>query len=422
MINRNLIRSATFVLVAFSFLSSSSNSLVAGDWEQWRGPNRDDISTETGLLKSWPEGGPKKVWISQDGGLGYAGFSVSKGKLFTMGLIDGKSHLLAFDANSGKRLWATSIGGHYINKWGDGPRATPTVDRDHVYTLGAQGDLVCAKTSDGSIVWTKNVTEEFGGKIPGWGYCESVLVDGDQVVCTPGGGNAGGVMAALDKKTGKTIWTSKAFPDGAQYSSIVPIEHNGERQYVQLTQKALSGVRASDGKHLWLSKWTGRTAVIPTPIYSEGHVYIASGYGVGCKLVKLGDNGVTTDVYENKIMKNHHGGVIKLGKYLYGYSDGGGWLCQDFMSAEMVGNEKKALGKGAIAYADGRFYLLEESTGTVVLIDASSEGWKEHGRFKLSPQTEQRSPSGKIWTHPVISNGKLYLRDQEIIYCFDIKA
>jgi outer membrane protein assembly factor BamB len=414
---RKLIQSTSLALVAASCLSS----LQAGDWPQWRGPNRDDISTETGLLKSWPEGGPKKVWMSEEGGLGYAGFSVVDGKLFTMGLLDGKSHLMAFDANSGTRLWSTAIADHFKNKWGDGPRSTPTVDGDRVYTLGAQGDLVCAKTSDGSVLWAKNIVSDFSGKIPGWGYCESVLVDGDQVVCTPGGSKAGGLMVALDKLSGKTKWTSKAFPDGAQYSSIVPIEHNGERQYVQLTQKALSGVRASDGKHLWLSKWTGRTAVIPTPVYSDGHVYIASGYGVGCKLVKL-DKGLATDVYVNKVMKNHHGGVIKHGDHLYGFSDGGGWLCQDFMSGEMVWNEKKALGKGAIAYADGRFYLLEESTGTVVLIDASSKGWQERGRFKLSPQTKQRSPSGKVWTHPVISNGKLYLRDQEILYCFDIKA
>jgi outer membrane protein assembly factor BamB len=414
-------KSILLAIAAISSFSLLSIPVQAGDWPQWRGENRDDISTETGLLKSWPKDGPKKVWINEEGGLGYAGFAVADGKLFTMGLIDGKCNLLAFDANSGKRLWSTAFGGHFKNKWGDGPRATPTVSDGHVYALAASGELLCAKASDGTKVWSKSLVKDFGGRVPGWGYCESVLVDGDQVVCTPGGSKGGGVMAALNKKTGKTIWTTKAFPDGAQYSSIVPIVHNGERQYVQLTQKALSGVRASDGKLLWQSDWTGRTAVIPTPVYSDGHVYIASGYGVGCKLVKIGDNS-PTDVYVNKVMKNHHGGVIKVGDHLYGYSDGGGWLCQDFKSGEMVWNEKNALRKGAIACADGQFYLLEESTGTVALIDVSPKGWKEKGRFTLSPQTTQRSPSGKVWTHPVISNGKLYLRDQEIIYCFDIKS
>ena len=418
---RHLPKSPFLAVAALGIASLNFQTAQAGDWPQWRGPGRDDLSKETGLLKSWPDGGPKQVWLNKDAGLGYSSFSVVDGKLFTMGLFEGQSLLLAYDANTGKRLWSTPVGGHFKNKWGDGPRTTPTVDDGLVYTLGAKGDLLCAKVSDGSKVWSKNIVNEFGGKVPGWGYCESVLVDGNQVVCTPGGKKGGGVMAALDKKTGKTLWTCKAFKDGAQYSSIIIAEHNGERQYIQLTQKTLAGVRASDGKLLWQSGWTGRTAVIPTPIYSDGHVYIASGYGVGCKLVKIGDN-TPKDVYVNKMMKNHHGGVIKLGDHVYGYSDGGGWLCQDFKSGELVWNEKGAFKKGAIAYADGRFYLLEEQTGNVALIEASSKGWKEHGRFKLSPQTTQRSPSGKVWTHPVIANGKLYLRDQEILYCFDIQS
>jgi outer membrane protein assembly factor BamB len=408
-------------IAALGATTLTLHTAQAGDWPQWRGPDRDDISKETGLLKSWPADGPKQVWLSKEAGLGYSGFSIVDGKLFTMGLSDDQSHLLAFDANTGKKLWSTPVGGHYANKWGDGPRTTPTVDGAFVYTLGAQGDVLCAKVSDGSKVWGRNLVSEFNGRIPGWGYCESVLVDGNQVVCTPGGAKDGGVMVALDKKSGETLWTCNAFKDGAQYSSIIVAEHNGERQYIQLTQKTLAGVRASDGKLLWQSDWIGRTAVIPTPIYSDGHVYISSGYGVGCKLVKIGKN-APEDVYVNKMMKNHHGGVIKYGDHVYGYSDGGGWLCQDFKSGELVWNEKGALNKGAIAYADGRFYLLEEATGKVALIEASAKGWKEHGRFTLTPQTTQRSPSGKVWTHPVISNGKLYLRDQEILYCFDIKS
>ena len=399
-------------------LFALSIQMFAGDWPQWRGADRNDISSETGLLGSWPDNGPKRVWLSDEAGLGYSGFSIVDGKLFTMGLDDSYSYLYAFDALTGKKLWSTKMGSHFKNKWGDGPRGTPTVDGSHVYALAAKGELVCAKVADGNIVWKKELIGDFGGKVPGWGYCESVLVDGDNVICTPGGKK--GLMVALNKKNGKTVWSSEAFPDGAQYSSIIPIVFEGVRQYVQLTQKALSGVRASDGKLLWQSPWTGRTAVIPTPIYADGHVYISSGYGVGCKLVKLGGS-KPKDVYVNKTMKNHHGGVIKFGNHLFGYSDGGGWLCQDFKTGELVWNEKRALSKGAIACADGKFYLVEESTGNVVLIDASYKGWKERGRFQLTPQTKQRSPSGKVWTHPVISNGRLYLRDQEMLYCYDIK-
>ncbi|MFP6855541.1 MAG: hypothetical protein VB980_07135, partial [Opitutales bacterium] len=168
------------------------------------------------------------------------------------------------------------------------------------------------------------------------------------------------------------------------------------------------------------SAWPGRTAVIPTPIHDDAHVYISSGYGAGCKLVKLRQDGAE-DVYDNKNMKNHHGGVIKLGDHLYGYSDGYGWVCQDFKTGSIKWNDKKSLGKGAISYADGRFYCQDEGDGSIVLIEASTTGWKEQGRFKLDPQTKQRSKRGKIWTHPVIANGRLYLRDQELLFCFDIK-
>ena len=227
-------------------------------------------------------------------------------------------------------------------------------------------------------------------------------------------------MLALDKMTGKLIWQAKEFRQAAQYASIVIAEHNGRRQYIQLTQSELVGIDSETGDVLWTTDWTGRTAVIPTPIFHDGHVYIASGYGVGCKLIRLGSDNSVEVVYENKVMKNHHGGVILIDDHVYGYSDGVGWTCQNFYTGERVWNEKRALGKGAVAFADGMLYCLEEKTGTVALIEASANGWKEHSRFVLGPQTDQRSPKGKVWTHPVISNGKLYLRDQEIVAAYDI--
>lgn len=261
---------------------------------------------------------------------------------------------------------------------------------------------------------------DFGGRRPNWGYCESVLVDGEKVVCTPGGKQ--GAVLALNRNSGEKIWQSEDFTENAHYSSIIIAEHNGMRQYIQLTPAKLAGINSKDGSVIWTSDWQGRTAVIPTPIFKDGYVYITSGYGVGCKLVKLNDDNTAEDVYVNKVMKNHHGGTILIGDHVYGYSDGPGWTCQDFKSGEMVWNEKRALGKGSVTFAEGKFYCLDEGKGTLALVEASPEGWKEISRFKLTPQTEQRSPRGKIWTHPVIANGKLYLRDQEIIICYDIRS
>ncbi len=394
-----------------------TNFSHAGDWPQWRGPARNDLSTETGLLKSWPASGPKQVWIFKEAGLGYSGFSVADGRLFTMGARGEKEFLICLNVKDGRELWATPIGGTYPNNWGDGPRSTPTVDGKFVYALAAQGGLICADVSKGTVVWKADM-KDFGGKVPGWGFCESVLVDGNKVVCTPGGGK--GAVVALDKKTGAVVWQSKDFTDEAHYASIITADLNGAHQLIQLTPKTIVGLNSKDGSVLWRSDWQGRTAVIPTPIYKDGHVYVTSGYGVGCKLVKVAAGNQVSDVYVNKVIKNHHGGVVLVGDHLFGHSDGAGWTCQNFMTGEEVWSSK-AFGKGAVTFADGMLYCLEEGSGTVVLAEASSKGWSEKSRFTLSPQTQLRKRDGRIWTHPVISNGRLYLRDQEIIYCFAVK-
>ena len=390
----------------------------ADDWPQWQGLNRDALTNETGLLKTWPYGGPPRVWLYRDCGKGYAGPAIVGDRLYILGSRNGIAYLLCLDVTSGTEIWHTKIGPEVKNRWGDGPRATPTVDGELTYVLGGQGSLVCVRTADGSEVWRKTM-RELGGSIPSWGFCESVLVDGDWVVCTPGG--EAGAVAALNKQTGDLVWQSADVPDNAHYSSIIRVAPHGRPQYVQLLEKRLIGLAVADGRLLWQLGWPGATAVVPTPIFHNNAVYVTSGYGAGSMLAAFETDGTATDVYRNKVMKNHHGGAIRLGDYIYGYSDGVGWVCQDFYTGERVWRERSALGKGAIGYADGRFYCLDEESGVVVLIEASPDGWNEQGRFTLQPQTQIRSNAGGIWVHPVIAGGKLYLRDQDLLYCYDVR-
>jgi outer membrane protein assembly factor BamB len=262
------------------------------------------------------------------------------------------------------------------------------------------------------------MTKEHGGKLQNWGYTESPLIDGNLVIVTPGGSK--GAILALDAATGKTKWQLTDVTENAQYSSILPITHNGQRQYVQLLMSSIVGV-SPEGKLLWKTDFPGKTAVIPTPIYSNGQVYVAAGYGVGCKSIKIG-SGSPEVVFENTHMVNHHGGVILIDGKLYGHSDKGGWTCQDFKTGEVVWQDK-AFGKGAVTSIGGKQLIcLSENDGTVALVDVSDRGWKEVSSFKLEAQSSQRNPKGKIWVHPVVANGKLYLRDQEMISCYDIKG
>lgn len=411
--------------VSCRLLVVASIVIVAGaDWPQWRGPNRTEISTETGLLKTWPANGPTLVWTNTEAGSGYSGPAVVGDRLYVLGADETTEGVLCLDTASGKVMWRCEIGPRFKNGWGDGPRGTPTIDGKRLYAIGGQGILVCADAETGKLTWKVRLKEDLGGRMmSGWGYTESPLIDGDRVICTPGGSK--GTLAALDKATGKVIWRSSGLTDDAAYSSIVAGELAGLRQYVQMTGKAVVGVAAKDGKFLWRNDNTSyRTAVIPTAIISGDLVYATSGYGAGCDLVKVEgspDDVKATKVYSNKNMVNHHGGVVLVGEHVYGYSDGKGWVCQNLKTGEIVWAEKGKLGKGSVTCVDGKLYCYSEVNGAVVLIDASTTGWKESGRFTIPKQSSIRSDRGKIWTHPVVSNGKLYLRDQDLLYCFDVK-
>lgn len=317
---------------------------AADDWPGWRGPERTDLSSETGLLKEWPEGGPKRVWMYQNAGKGYSGPAIVEGRLYTLGTRGGQAALIALNADTGEEVWVTPFREALSNGWGSGPRSTPSVVDDRVYALSGQGCLVCAKTGDGSIVWKKEMVE-FGGHVPNWGYSESPLIDGDRVITTPGGDD--GTLLALNRHTGETIWQSFDIADRCHYSSVIRAEVDGVPQYIQLTKGSVFGVASQDGSLIWRSDWDGRTAVVPTPICHEGQVYVTSGYGVGCQLVTIAD-GKPKEVYKNKTMINHHGGVILLDGHIYGFSDGSGWTCQNLATGSLSGMKRKLLERDAL--------------------------------------------------------------------------
>jgi len=397
-----------------------------GDWPNFRGPKLDGISPDANLLDSWPDDGPEQVWVFDDAGMGYSGFSVVGGKLFTMGTRGNDCMVICIDTADGSEVWSTRISDDdqqgYNTGWGHGPRSTPSVSEGHVYALGPKGTVACLDADTGKVVWDVDLQNDFGGKAGGWGFSASPLIDGPYIVLAPGGQDAG--LVCLDKKEGDIIWKAEEVKPGkAEYATIIPTEIHGVKQYVRLFEKELVGVAAEDGKLLWSSPWEGRTAVIPTPIVRDNEVYITSGYGVGCKLVRINDDFSTEDVWINKEMKNHHGGVVKFGDHLYGFSDGAGLICQDWESGELVWNEKgRFTTKGAVHIADGKLYALNEEDGALTLAEASPDGFEELSRFVFEPQSENRNPKGRIWTHPLVVGGKLYLRDQEYILCYDVSA
>ena len=407
--------SMTRLLLTTTVFASTLNFAVAGDWPTWRGPKRDGISTETGLLKQWPAGGPPLAWKVKGCGAGFSSVSVADGRVITMGDGPDGARVLAFGVD-GKPLWQSETigkpGGNYA-----GTRCTPTIDGGLVYALAQFGDFVCLDAKTGKVLWKKSLQKDFGGNYAGWNYTESPLVDGNKVLVTPGGRN--GAMVALDKKTGAVLWQSKQWTDSAAYSSIVPSDFGGKRHYVQLTEQSVAGIDAASGDLLWRAPREGKVATIPTPILSGDLVYVASGYGVGCNLFKVqrAGNAINSqEVYANKNMVNHHGGVILIGQHVYGHSDNGNWTCMDLRTGTVVWRNN-GVGKGAVAYADGHLYCRSESgNGTIALVAATPQGYQEKGRFNQPDRSNANS-----WAHPVIANGKLYLRDQDVLLCYDVK-
>jgi outer membrane protein assembly factor BamB len=421
-------------------------SALGADWPQWQGPNRDAISSEKGLRTTFPPD-MRPLWTATDCGIGYSGPTVAGQRVYLMGASGDRDSgyqefAMALDATTGKPLWRTPCAAYddkvMMSNWGHGPRSTMAVADERLYGIGANGDLVCLIASDGRVAWRKSLRSDLGGGQQGGlgksenvcGFSESPLVDSNRLICTPGG--EGGTLAALDAKIGDVAWRSRELTDLAGYSSVVAAQIGGVRQYVVLTPKRLAGIRAEDGRLLWQAAVRlNNIAVVFTPIVSGDTVYISSAYNAGCSSVRVTNRGGQFEaeiVYANRVMRNHHGGAVLLDGHVYGWSGDtdsrGQWVCQEFASGQLKWSDD-SLEAGSVVGSDGHFYCFTQDEGILACVRATPRGWEETGKFVIPRQSEVQRGSaglGRIWTHPVIANGRLYLRDQDLLFCYDLVA
>lgn len=430
---RSWLRSPSLVflcLVSAALVSAAPDR--SAEWPQWRGPNRDGISKASGLLTQWPEAGPPLAWKASGLGGGFSSLAITGGRIYTLGDRDGAQQVIALSGTDGKVLWTARVGPVWDDQYG-GPRSTPTVDGGRIYALGSDGDLVAVEAASGKEVWRKNLERDFGGQVMSrWKWSESPLVDGDRLIVTPGSPQA--LLVALDKKTGKEIWRAKAADlgpkgkDGAGYAAAVISNGGGVKQYVQLTGRGLVGVRASDGKLLWsYNKVANDVANIPTPVIKGDYVFTSTGYQTGSALLKLakaGDGVTAQEVYflPAKSFQNHHGGFVLLGDHIYaGHGHNRGYpICLEMATGKIAWggevDETKGPGTGsaAVTAADGHLYFRYQN-GKMALIEATPQGYREKGSFDI-PGVDKPS-----WSHPVVLDGKLYLREQDNLYVYDVR-
>jgi outer membrane protein assembly factor BamB len=394
-------------------------TLQAADWPQWRGPNRDGISQDTGLLQEWPEGGPKERWKRTDIGAGYSTPVVVGGKVFVQTTKGKEEFALCLDEKNGKEIWTARIGDHYDipgNAW-PGTRSSPTVDGDRVYCLSSKGQLVCFGIGDAKERWKKDLMKDLGGvvgfKEMNWAYCESVLVDGDNVICTPGGKDA--AFAALNKMTGEVVWkTALEKSDNAEYSSPMPVVAGGVKQYVGFLRSGLVGIDAKTGKLLWkYEKIADMGANIMTPVVYQDKVFASSSRGGGA-LLELAASGNPKEIYHQKTLGTSIGGAVLVDGHLYGTTQGG-LYCVELAT----GKEKwvePSIGGASICFADGRLYVRRYSTGEIVLVEPNAKEYVEKGRVKQTDRSKFAA-----WPHPIVANGGLYVRDHDTLVCWEVK-
>lgn len=404
------------------------------NWPNFRGPDRSALSPDTGLLKSWPEGGPKLLWETEGAGRGYSSLAIADGRVYTLGdgpstADDADEYLTCYDEATGKQLWLAKVGPAWTSNY-EGTRSTPTVDGERVYVVTPHGTLVCCQSATGNLLWKKDLKAEFGGrKGDGWGYSESVLIDGDKVICTPGGEK--NTIVALNKASGEHVWkTDRPGNRGAGHSSAVIATVGGIRVYVQVTSQGPMGVRADDGQLLWTVDIDRTTAVIPTPIVRDDLVFYAVGYGRGGQLLRQVPSGGSIRIEEvyplNRELTNKHGGVVLVGEHVYGDMDDKGVpYCAELMTGKVLWNERgPGRGSAAICAAEGCLYI-RYADGTMALTEATPEWHNVQSSFKIpsgsAPGGGRRSGSPS-WSHPVVTGGKLYLREGDKIFCYDVRA
>jgi outer membrane protein assembly factor BamB len=401
------------VAVAVLSLPDVVSNRALDDWPQWRGPNRDGVSAERGLLKDWPSGGPPLVWKANGAGEGYSSFSTANGRLYTLGARGGTEYVMAFDPASGKKLWEAEHGQRFSNDRGDGPRATPTIEGDKLYAFGASGDLSAMDAATGKVIWRVNVLKQFGGQNITWGLSESPLVLSDRILVNAGA--PGASIVALKKSDGSLIWKSQR--DEAGYSSAVLQDVGGVRQAVYFTGQRALGINVDSGQLLWsYDRVANNTANIATPVVRGNRVFLSSAYGTGAVLLEIstGKGGLTArEVYFTNDMRNHHASCVLIGEYLYGFSDS--ILTAMQFDTGKVAWRDRSVGKGSVVFADDRLYLYSEN-GVVGLAEANPAGYREHGRFEI------RAGRLPTWSHPIVSGGKLFIRDQDTIYAYDVRA
>lgn len=425
-------RRVQYLLVAVLLVLPCA-AVSAEDWPGWRGPDRDGRSPETGLMEAWPEGGPPLAWSASGLGNGYSSLAVVGDRVYTLGDHGDTQHALALSRDEGKILWKTPIGPSHEDKY-IGARSTPTVDGDRIYVLSTEGELFCLNAANGEVRWQRSLPEDFGGvmmSIRGhsWKFAESPLVDGDRVVVTPGAADA--ALVALDKMTGKEIWKAKVPAlgekggDGAGYSSVVVSHGAGVKQYVQLMGRGVVGIEAETGRFLWgYNKVANDVANIPTPLVHGDHVFASTGYGTGAALLELSktENGVDAEeVYflEGETFQNHHGGLILDDGTVYtGTGHNKGFpLALDMAEGKVAWGPVRNEGEGsaAVTFADGRLYMRYQD-GRMILVEANPEEYRERGSFEI-PDVQQFS-----WSHPVVAGGKLWLREQDNLWVYDVSA
>jgi len=384
---------------------------------QFLGEGRDNHSADTGLLEEWPEKGPTYLGVIKGLGVGFSNFSAADGVFYTLGNFDKREMVVAIRFEDGAKVWEYELSEAYRNNFGDGPRGTPTLDGDRLFALGATGELVCLDRETGDKVWQKNIVQEFGAGLPNWGICESVLIDGDRLICTPGGSEA--TLAALDKQTGSVVWAGVTpQKDRPGYSSILPIEVNGLKQYAQFTASGVIGMRAADGQFLWRDDSSANgTANCAAPVYANGMLFSSSGYGKGASLLELTtteDETTARLVHHSNDMKVHHGGLVLVDGHVYGSSDSGGLTCLELPSVKKKW-QNRSIGKGSITYADGKLYLRDERDGKVALIRATPDEYKQLGVLE-----QPNRSNAKAWTYPVVFAGRLFLRDQDELHIYNV--